>query len=431
LTAALVIFLITYTCIAGRRLGVLRISRPAAVWAGAAACVLTGVLSPDAAYASINGDTLVLLVAMMVVAAHLDHAGFFAWVTAQALRLAPTPSRYLTVLVFASGILSALLVNDAVAFLMAPLLVPIIRRLRLHAPLFLIALMTSANLGSVMTQVGNPQTMIVGSLSGIGFGRYFLVMAPLGLFLLLVNRLLLPRFFPMISRPTAHATHQAASLDSPFDDADELPANFRYTISPVMKPSLLIKCLASLALAFVGFFLGSNVAWTALAAAALLLLTAGWQPRAAMKQVDWQLLLFVAGLFVVTGAVRVAGVSEAILVRLEPWLGTASAGQGWAFTLLTTLGSNLVGNIPFVLVASDWLPDLLPGHRGWLLLAMASSFAGNLFLTSSMANILVRDRADSVGRVGFATHLRYGAVITLVSTAIGAAWILSLEGIAY
>jgi Na+/H+ antiporter NhaD/arsenite permease-like protein len=139
----------------------------------------------------------------------------------------------------------------------------------------------------------------------------------------------------------------------------------------------------------------------------------------------------VAGLFVVTGAVRVAGVSEAILVRLEPWLGTASAGQGWAFTLLTTLGSNLVGNIPFVLVASDWLPDLLPGHRGWLLLAMASSFAGNLFLTSSMANILVRDRADSVGRVGFATHLRYGAVITLVSTAIGAAWILSLEGIAY
>ena len=73
----------------------------------------------------------------------------------------------------------------------------------------------------------------------------------------------------------------------------------------------------------------------------------------------------------------------------------------------------------------------MPGHRGWLLLAMASTFAGNLFLTSSMANVLVRDRAENVGRVGFATHMRYGIVITLVSTAIGTVWILFLEGIAY
>lgn len=431
MTAALVIFLITYTCIAGRRLGVLRISRPAAVWAGAAACVLTGILTPDQAYASIDGDTLVLLVGMMVLAAHLDHAGFFEWSAARALRLARTPSRFLTVLVFSAGILSALLVHDAVAFVLAPLLVPIIRRLRLHAPLFLIALMTSANLGSVMTQVGNPQTMIVGSLSEVSFGRYFLVMAPLGLFMLFVNRLLLPRFFPMTSSPTANAKSQASRLDSPFDDADELPFNFRHTMQLNMNPSLVLKCLISLGLAFLGFFLGLNVAWTALAAAALLLLVAGWQPRQALKQVDWQVLLFVSGLFVITGAVRFAGISDAILELLEPWLGVQSSGQGWAVAALTMLGSNLVGNIPFLLVASDWLPQILPGHQGWLLLAMASTFAGNLFITSSMVNILVRDRASAVGRIGFATHMRYGLVITLLSTAIGTLWILLLEGIAY
>ena len=431
MTAALTIFLITYVCIAGRRLGVLHISRPAAVWAGAAACVLTGVLSPDQAYASIDGDTLVLLVGMMVLAAHLDHAGFFEWGAARALRLAPTPGRFLTVLIFSAGILSALLVNDAVAFLMAPLLVPIIRRLRLNAPLFLIALMTSANLGSVMTQVGNPQTMIIGSLSDVGFGHYFLVMAPLGLLMLFVNRLLLPLFFPMTASPTANARTQAASLDSPFDDADELPFQFRHTMAPEIKPALLIKCLVSLALAFLGFFLGLNVAWTALAASALLLVVAGWQPRDAMKQVDWQLLLFVAGLFVITGAIRSAGVSDAMLELLDPYLRGESSGQGWSFTALTMIGSNLVGNIPFLLVASDWLPELLPGDRGWLLLAMASSFAGNLFITSSMVNVLVRDRASSVGRVGFGTHMRYGVVITLVSTAVGTLWILFLQGIAY
>ena len=131
MTGALIIFLLTYIFIGGRRLGILKISRPAAAWAGASACVLLGVITPDQAYASIDGDTLVLLVGMMVLAAHLDHAGFFEWGVAQALRLAPTPGRFLTILVFSAGILSALLVNDAVCYLMAPLLVPIIRRLRL------------------------------------------------------------------------------------------------------------------------------------------------------------------------------------------------------------------------------------------------------------------------------------------------------------
>jgi Na+/H+ antiporter NhaD/arsenite permease-like protein len=431
MTGALVIFLITYGIIAARRLGLLRLSRPAAVWAGAGVCVLTGLLTPAQAYASIDGDTLVLLVAMMVFAAHLDHAGFFEWGAALALRVASTPSRFLTALVFSSGILSALLVNDAVVFLMAPLLVPIVRRLGLSPPLFLMALMTSANLGSVMTFVGSPQMMIVGSLSDMGFSRWFLAMAPLGIFMLFLNRILLPLFYPMTLAPTTSALNQAEWLDSPFDDADELPTGFRHTWAARIRPPLLLRCGIGLLLAYASFFAGLNVAWSALAAAALLLLVAGWAPRAAFKQVDWQLLLFVSGLFVVVGAVRTAGASHAMLDALHPWLGQESHRQAWGFALLTLLGANLVGNLPFVLVASDWLGELLPGHRGWFLLAMASSFAGNLFVTGSMVNVLVRDRARSIGHVGFAQHMRYGVVITLLSTAIGTAWVLLLDGIAY
>jgi len=426
LTGALVVFLVTYGLIAARRLELLRVSRPAAVWAGAAVCVLTGILTPQQAYASINGDTLVLLVGMMVLAAHLDHAGFFEWGLAQALRVGSTPSRFLTVLVFSAGILSALLVNDAVAFLMAPLLVPAVRRLHLHPAAYLMALMTSANLGSVMTFLGSPTMMIVGSLSGLGFRHYALAMAPLGLFMLFLNRMLLPLFYPMTAKQTASAAQQARWLDAPFDDADELPSNMLHTWTPHLRPTLLTQCGISLGLAFVGFFLGWNVAWTALAAAAALLLVAGWAPRTAFKQVDWQLLLYVAGLFVVVGAVREAGASEVMRDVLEPWLGQQSQRQGWAFTALTVVGTNLFGNIPFVLVASDWLPDLVPGPRGWLLLAMASSFAGNLFVSSSMVNILVRDRAHGAGHVGFAQHMRYGIVITVLGAVIGTGWILTL-----
>jgi Na+/H+ antiporter NhaD/arsenite permease-like protein len=249
--------------------------------------------------------------------------------------------------------------------------------------------------------------------------------------MLFLNRMLLPLFFPMTVARTPSAMNQAEWLDSPFDDADELPSGFRHTWAARIHPPLLVRCGLSLLLAYVGFFTGLNVAWMALAAAALLLLVAGWAPRAAFKEVDWQLLLFVAGLFVVVGAVRTAGASHVMLDVLQPWLGEESHRQAWGFALLTMLGSNLVGNLPFLLVASDWLGDLLPGQRGWFLLAMASSFSGNLFVTSSMVNVLVRDRARSIGHVGFAQHMRYGLVITLLSTAIGTAWVLFLKGIAY
>src|SRR5262245_46975016 len=166
---------------------------------------------------------------MMILAAHLDHAGFFEWGAATALRHARTPQRLLTWVVFGAGIGSALLVNDSVCLMMTPLVVRLIRRGRLGPPLFLMALATSANIGSVMTLVGNPQNMIVGSLSGLSMRYFFTVLAPVGLVCLAVNRLLLPRFYTLWPPATASDVRQQEWLETPFDDADELPTDFRYT----------------------------------------------------------------------------------------------------------------------------------------------------------------------------------------------------------
>ncbi|HZM17324.1 MAG TPA: SLC13 family permease [Candidatus Krumholzibacteria bacterium] len=424
MAGALLIFSLTYALIAARRVGLVRIARAAATTAGAAACVLAGILAPEQAYASIDGDTLILLLAMMLLAAHLDQAGFFEWGAAMALRLARTPQRLLTVLVFSTGLLSAFLVNDAVCFLMAPLLVRVVRRLQLGSTLFLMALATSANIGSVMTIVGNPQTMIAGSLGKLSFSGYFACMAPLGLFCLALNRVLLPRFYPLQRRVPPAWARQADSLEAPFDDADELPHELRRTVAAQLERGLLLKCLLCLLAALIGFFAGLNVAWCALGAAAILLLLVSDDPRSTLRQVDWQLLLFVVGLFVVVGALRSRDASGAMLEALRPWLGQSPERQSWALALLTLVGSNVVGNIPFVLAASEWMPQWSDPHLGWMILAMASTFAGNLFLVSSVANGLVRDASAEISRLRFRDHMRYGVVITLLSTGIGTLWLL-------
>jgi Na+/H+ antiporter NhaD/arsenite permease-like protein len=421
---AVVIFALTYIAIAGRRLRILPVGRPAAGLFGAAACVAFGVLSPSQAYAAIDGDTIILLLAMMILAAHLDHAGFFEWGAAQALRYARTPQRLLTWVVAGAGIASAFLVNDSVCLMMTPLVVKLIRRGRLGPTLFLMALATSANIGSVMTFVGNPQNMIVGSLSEIPFSTYFILMAPLGIVCLAINRILLPWFYPLRPPPLADDAERAEWLGTPFDDADELPVDFRYTLVPAVRRALLVKCLVCLGLAIAGFFAGFNIAWTALVAATLLLMVAGWEPRQAFRHVDWPLLLFFAGLFIVVGGLRQAGAVRALFAAVEPLLSGGHPREGWSLAAVTVLGSNLFSNVPWVLAVADWMPQLVAPRAAWLILAMASTFAGNLTLIGSVANVLVIEGGRDVARVGFGTYLKYGMVITAVTTILGAAWIL-------
>ncbi|MCX7865549.1 MAG: SLC13 family permease, partial [Limisphaera sp.] len=166
---AIAIFTLTYLLISGRRLKVLPLNRPAAAVLGTVLMVAAGVLSPEEAYRAVDYDTLVLLLGMMLIAAYLHMAGFFQWAADQILRRARTPVRLLAGLVMTSGVASALLVNDTVCLMMTPLVVAVIVRGGLPLPPYLLALAMSANLGSVATLVGNPQNMIIGSLSGLSF----------------------------------------------------------------------------------------------------------------------------------------------------------------------------------------------------------------------------------------------------------------------
>ena len=169
---ALLIFAFTYVLISGRRLKVIPLNRPAAAVFGTAMMVFFGVMTSEEVYHAINYDTLVLLLGMSLISAYLQLGGFFDWLADAILRFARTPTRLLFYLVIASGVLSALLVNDTICFILTPVVIAVVVRGGLPLVPYLLALAMSANLGSVATLVGNPQNMIIGQMSGIKFARF-------------------------------------------------------------------------------------------------------------------------------------------------------------------------------------------------------------------------------------------------------------------
>jgi Na+/H+ antiporter NhaD/arsenite permease-like protein len=302
---------------------------------------------------------------------------------------------------------SALFVNDTICVMFTPLVVSIVEEAALPALPFLLALATSTNLGGVATYTGNPQNMIIGTHAGMSFGRYLLRMLPVAALGLLVDAALLLLLF---RRELPHGRLPP-------------PAEAR----PTLDRALVGKSLFALAVALCCFLAGYSMAGSALAAAALLVVLAGRPPAPILARVDFPLLLFFGALFVVVAGVGHAGVLDRaygwMMARLDPRPGP----QLFQFSAITTLGSNLFSNVPWVLLSLDAVPRLADPERGWLTLAMASTLAGNLTIFGSVANLIVLELAGKHGRVGFLRFFKYGLVITTVTMAIGLAVIL-IEG---
>src|SRR5579864_3950319 len=194
--ASLLIFVSTYVLISVHRIRFLNLDRPSAALAGAVLMVLLGVVPFDEALRSaVNWETILLLLGMMIVVASLKLTRFFEFVSTWILSRAGSPRRLLALLIAASGVLSALFVNDTICVLFTPVVLAAVLRAKLNPVPFLIALVTSANIGSVMTLTGNPQNMLVGIFSKIPYGQFFLYLFPAGAVGLVLDWLILRRLY--------------------------------------------------------------------------------------------------------------------------------------------------------------------------------------------------------------------------------------------
>lgn len=404
--ALLVTFALTYVAISARRLHLLPIGRPAASLVGACAMVALGGfagrhgLSGDDALRAVEPHTLALLFGMMVIAAGLDDAGFFARVTEVVAERRPSPVALVYGVTVGAGLLSAALVNDAVCLLATPLVARASRRVGAPLRPTLLALAMGANAGSALTLAGNPQNMLVARLSGITYARY-------------LYRAWLPTLAALaVTAAVIHLTHRA-QLAAPVTPEDDITAETE------RRPLLLYASLLALAGVTLANLLGAPLAWSALCGAAVVIVAARDRAEGLIARVDVTVLVFFAGLFILVEGLNRTGYPAEALARVG-----AARSEG-ALVGVLSLGSQVVSNVPLILLLRPWIAGFDDPERAWTVTALVSTLAGNLTILGSVANVIVFERAKH--DVGFGAYLRVGLPVTVASTAVALA-LLRLTG---
>ena len=394
------IFAATYIVIAIGRLPGFRIDRAGAALVGASLMLATGALDIDEVSRAIDFDTVALLLGMMIVAANLRLSGFFRLVNAWVVGRAGYPLQLLAAVTFASGLFSAFLLNDAVCLVMTPLVVELVRRLGRNPVPYLLAVAMAANIGSAATITGNPQNILIGSFSHVPYGAFAAHLSPIAAFGLVLTVALIALCHPEEFR---NRTSLQAS-----------PAPTRLH-GPLAAKSVLV--MLSMVAAF---FLGQPPAKVALVGGGVLLLTRVVRSERLYREIDWPLFLMFAGLFVV-----VAGFQKALLTpSVVEDIGRLGLGQAPVLAIVTAVLSNIVSNVPAVLVMRPFVDSVTDPQRAWRIVAMASTFAGNLTVLGSVANLIVVQLARAHGiTIGFWEYLRVGAPLTVLTILIGLWWL--------
>ncbi len=398
--AAIAIFVATYLAIALGRLPFLRIDRAGIALVGASLMLASGTLTIDETSRAIDFDTVALLLGMMIVVANLRLSGFFRLVNAAIVGRARRPLPLLVAVTLAAGLLSAFLLNDAICLVMTPLVIEVARRLKRDPVPYLLAVAMASNIGSAATITGNPQNILIGSFSHISYGTFAARLSPVAAVGLVLTVLLIA------------LTHRAEFGNRAAFDGRPAPAHVH---RPLAAKSVLIVLLMMAA-----FFAGQPPAKVAMVGGGFLLLSRVVPSHRIYREIDWPLLLLFAGLFVV-----VAGFEKAVRApALVAEIGRVGLDRGATLSIVTAALSNIVSNVPAVLVLKPFLAASDDPQRAWLVVAMASTFAGNLTVLGSVANLIVVQlaRAHNV-TIGFWHYFRVGAPLTVLTILIGLWWL--------
>ncbi len=397
--AAVLVFLGVYLVLAIGRLPGFRVDRTGACIIGASLMIALGVLNFEQAYSAINYDTIILLFGMMIVVANLRLSGFFGLVAEWVVEHAHRPIVLLASIVCVAGVFSAFFVNDTICLALTPLVLEIARQLRRNAVPYLLAVAMAANIGSVATITGNPQNMMIGSFSGIHYRTFAAALSPVAVIGLVLTVAVIGAVY-----------HREFRFQEKVD-LERRPVRVNRV--------LMWKSLAASAAMIVLFFAGWPVSKVALIAGAMLLVTRRVKPERIYREIDWSLLVLFIGLFVVVAGVEKTSLPEDLFRATQRFHLERIAVLSAAATLL----SNIVSNVPAVLVFKPFVAHMRDPVQSWLTLAMSTTLAGNLTILGSVANLIVVQRARHEVRITFWEYFRVGAPLTVLTLAAGVLWL--------
>jgi Na+/H+ antiporter NhaD/arsenite permease-like protein len=414
---ALGVFAVVYALIIGHR----RFGVPiwAAMLVGAALMVGLQVLSIQAAFMSVNLDVIAFLFGMFSIVSALDRAGVLRRVAIKMLSVAKTPSRLLMVFVVGMGLLAAFLVNDTIALLGIPLVVYVARHAGIRPVVLLLALAFGITVGSVMTPIGNPQNLLIAIQSGmpVPFTTFLVHLAAPTIISLFVTYFILKVYY----RKELQGNYRLSTIE------------LTEKVDGVYNPRLAKLSIAILVATIAGFIVSEvlhffNVANFSLSAVAMLgaaaLYALSSQRREIMKSVDYSVLIFFGAMFVVTSAMWSSGAISIMFMNYIPNPNPDDLVQSTAVVSAASIGmSQVLSNVPFVALYNFVMAD--SGFTGqhvdqWMMLAAASTVAGNLTILGAASNIIMIEAAESRGvrAFSFLEFFKVGSMVTAANLAI-------------
>ncbi|MGC8595444.1 MAG: SLC13 family permease [Candidatus Kryptoniota bacterium] len=397
---AVIIFTLTYITISVQRLPYFRLDRTSGALIGAVAMIAFGVLKLSEAYQAINSDTIILLLGMMIIVAYLQTSGFFDIVSSFILKHSRSDNQLLLTVIIVSGTLSAFFVNDTVCVMLTPFILTLTSRSSTDPKPYLLALASSANIGSVATLVGNPQNMLVGTFSNWKYLPFFLMMLPIAAIGLVIDFYSIKFFF----RRELNHTIPAEVIDSRSRRPDK----------PLMYKSLLVVLIV-----VIGLSAGANLAFMSILGASILILIANRRPDEIFARVNWSLLLFFASLFIVVAGINKTGIVASVHDFLKTYFTIRTEEQIFGFSFVSLILSNIVSNVPYVMIVRHWVASFNHPHLMWLVLAMSATFAGNLTVVGSVANMIVLELSKTRAPFKFWEFTKVSGTIALVSWLVG------------
>ena len=396
--AVVAVFIVVYIGMLLGRLPRLQLDRTGVALLGAIVLIAGGAMSLSQAAKSIDLSTITLLFAFMVISAQLRLGGFYTRTAEAVTSLKSSPSLLLAAVILLTGVLSAVFMNDIVCLALPPVIIQTCRHRRLDPVPYLLAIACAANVGSAATLIGNPQNILIGQALRLSFSGY-LIMAGI------------PSLLGLVIIWAVIAWQYRTRWHTGEDSLKELAENLQPWNGWESFKGLIIAGMLFVIFLFTG--LPRDI--SALAAAGLLLMSRKLHSRTMLGLVDWQILVLFCGLFIVNHALAQTRVPELVVSELLGH-GIDLAHPGWLFSI-TVLLSNTVSNVPAVMLLLPVASHPLAGP----VLALSSTFAGNLLMVGSIANVIVVESAAAHGiRIDWRNHAPTGVIVTVLTLALAA-----------
>jgi len=413
---ATAVFLLTYAIIVSEK-----IHRTIVAFAGAALVVILGIMKPEKAVEAIDFNTIGLLVGMMLIVGITRQTGVFEYLAVKAAKSSKgEPLKILAALSLITAVLSALLDNVTTVLLIVPVTFAIAGQLKISPLPFLITEIIASNIGGTATLIGDPPNIMIGSATGLGFMDFVFNLTPVVVVIYVLTIFIIQIIYrkQMVTKPEMQKNIMT------LNEQDEIKDH-----------ALLRKCLFVLCLTVLGFILHQYVhlesSVIALSGASLLLLIAREDPEHVLQAVEWPVIFFFIGLFVLVGGLEEVGVIEAVAKWALEMTGGNMIPTAMLILWLSAIASAFVDNIPFVATMIPLIQDM--GRLGglsdlnflWWSLSLGACLGGNGTVIGASANVVVIGMAEKRGtHISFIGFMKVAFPLMLMSIVVSTAYLL-------